>query len=228
MPRAAVVDTLRTAAEVVVPMAAQGVIARRPPLIALAERLQADDVGRVLAGSPQDFAPANLEKRGALSHFQPHGVLVSTGRARTERRRFNEAVLDTGVPLHQRAHTMVSTIRQEAALVSNATARTRVLGWDDFITAWRRIVRRVVLGDSARDDHELSDALDAVPVQWRAGHLPRSRARAVHDDHAAGHTLLDRHELRLMSPSRLDPPRPLPRTLDPFTLRFAAQEAPDG
>lgn len=33
------------------------------------------DVGRVLAGAPAPFDPANREKRAALEQFQPHGVL---------------------------------------------------------------------------------------------------------------------------------------------------------
>ncbi len=214
LPRASVVDTVRAAAQVVIPIAAQGVIARRPRVVALAERLQADDravrllqrlrarygsgplllrvpgrsvalvldpdeVGRVLVGEPHHFAPANLEKRGALSHFQPHGVLVSSGSARTDRRRFNEAVLDTGQPLHHLAGSMVHTIREEAALVSDAVARTGVLHWDDFIAGWRRSVRRIVLGDSAREDHEISEQLDRLrsAANWTYLHPGHSALR---------------------------------------------------
>lgn len=39
--------------------------------------LDPEDVHRVLNGSPEPFTPASLEKRGALGHFQPAGVLVS-------------------------------------------------------------------------------------------------------------------------------------------------------
>ena len=45
--------------------------------------LDPDDVGRVLAESPNPFDPANnCGKRQALQQFQPHGVLISTGRVR--------------------------------------------------------------------------------------------------------------------------------------------------
>jgi hypothetical protein len=36
---------------------------------------------------------------------------------------------------------------------------TRVVGWDEFAPAWWRMVRRVVLGKAARDDHEVTDML---------------------------------------------------------------------
>jgi hypothetical protein len=35
----------------------------------------------------------------------------------------------------------------------------RVLDWDAYLIAWMRAVRRVVLGDGARDDHALTDLL---------------------------------------------------------------------
>jgi hypothetical protein len=37
--------------------------------------------------------------------------------------------------------------------------RTGTLDWNTFIPVWSRIVRRIVLGDSARKDHELTDLL---------------------------------------------------------------------
>jgi cytochrome P450 len=37
--------------------------------------------------------------------------------------------------------------------------RAGALGWDEFVTSWFAMVRRVVLGDGARDDHELTDLL---------------------------------------------------------------------
>jgi len=39
--------------------------------------LAPDDVHRVLSETPEPFSPASMEKRGALNHFQPEGVLVS-------------------------------------------------------------------------------------------------------------------------------------------------------
>ena len=52
--------------------------------------LAAEDVGRVLAETPTPFHPASWEKRHALEKFQPHGVLISRGAVRAERRQLNE------------------------------------------------------------------------------------------------------------------------------------------
>lgn len=61
----------------------------------LAVILSPDDVHQVLETSPHPFAVATVEKRAALAHFQPHGLLITPGDLREDRRRFNEAVLDT-------------------------------------------------------------------------------------------------------------------------------------
>lgn len=56
-----------------------------------------EDVGAVLANSPRPFDPANREKRKALQWFQPHGVLISQGAIRSQRRAVNDAALDSGL-----------------------------------------------------------------------------------------------------------------------------------
>ena len=123
-----VFDTALVAGLVLLPPLAQGVIIRRPRVVGLAERLDADrragavlrmirrrygsgplrlriprrsfalalgepDVERLLAGTPRPFSPATLEKRAALRHFQPAGLLISDEEHRAVRRPFNEAVL---------------------------------------------------------------------------------------------------------------------------------------
>src|SRR5215207_4342136 len=115
-------DTAGVLLDVVLPLFAQGLIARRPRVVVLAERLDADrraidrigtlrqrcgpgpvllrlpardvalvlspsDVQRVLVDEAELFAPANREKRAALSHFQPEGVLISEGAERATRPR---------------------------------------------------------------------------------------------------------------------------------------------
>jgi hypothetical protein len=52
--------------------------------------LDPEDVGRVLAEAPTPFHPASREKRKALEWFQPHGVLISEGRIRQQRRALND------------------------------------------------------------------------------------------------------------------------------------------
>ncbi|MGX1884507.1 cytochrome P450 [Streptomyces sp. NPDC055287] len=146
--------------------------------------LSAEDAQRVLDETPEPFTPAAREKRDALGHFQPHGVLISTGPEREERRAFNEDVLETGRHLHHLAPRFVRTVREEAdELLVGAGAGP--LDWDAFDAAWWRIVRRVVLGDAARDDTTPTDRLarlrafgnwsSLVPPRVTAG--PRERFR---------------------------------------------------
>ncbi|HVM19499.1 MAG TPA: cytochrome P450 [Egibacteraceae bacterium] len=125
----------------------------------LAMVLASQHVHRILNGSPDPFATANLEKRQALSHFQPHGVLISEPAERADRRPFNEEVLDNPNPIHHMAADFIPKIRQEADVLVRHARNAGRLTWDDFIVAWWRTVRRVYLGDGARDDHALTDML---------------------------------------------------------------------
>jgi cytochrome P450 len=140
----------------------------------LAVVLTGQDARRVLDGTPEPFAADSKEKRGALRHMQPHGVLISPPALRADRRRFNEAVLDTGRPVHSCAASIVRVVREEAGPLAAAGA----LDWDGFATAWWRVVRRVVLGDAARDDHALTDDLRHLrrAANW-SGLAPQQRAR---------------------------------------------------
>ncbi|MFJ8588595.1 cytochrome P450 [Streptomyces sp. NPDC093595] len=127
--------------------------------------LDADDARLVLDGTPDPYSPATREKTAALEHFQPHGVLISRGTRRDERREFNEAVLEYGRQLHSLAPHMVRAVREEAGrLLGAATAGDGELGWATFKEAWDRTARRVVLGDTARDD----TALTAMLARLRA------------------------------------------------------------
>jgi Cytochrome P450 len=183
--------------EVLGPLVARGVIARRPRVVGLEDRIDADrravrrmqlvrdrygpgpvllaipgrnialvlssaHVARVLEASPEPFVVANREKRAALSHFQPHGVLISHGAERADRRRFNEAVLDSGRPVHRLATELLMKVREEALSITAATERSGSLTWDEFAAGWWRMVRRVVLGDGASEDHHLTDLLRAL------------------------------------------------------------------
>ncbi|WP_461030387.1 cytochrome P450, partial [Streptomyces sparsus] len=120
------------------------------------------DSERLLASTPEPFSAAPREKRGALGQFQPHGVLISEGSERRARRQVNEDVLDTGRPVHRSADRMVRIVREEVGhLLADHTAGT-ALTWDDFSAAWWRAVRRITLGDVARDDTVITSQLDSL------------------------------------------------------------------
>lgn len=142
--------------------------------------LDPEDVGRVLAQAPTPFHPANTEKRKALQWFQPHGVLISRGPIRQQRREYNDAVLDSGADIHRLADSFARTITEEARELVDDAARRGRLDSARFMTAWWRLVRRLVLGDRARDDELITDALMRLRKagNWSFLSLPHYRARA--------------------------------------------------
>jgi cytochrome P450 len=124
--------------------------------------LAPEHVRRVLEETPEPFTAASTEKRAALSHFQPEGVLISHGADRVDRRRFVEAVLDADRPVHHLAGKFLPVVAEEAALLCSETRRYGALGWKDFDAAWSRVVRRVVFGDAARDDEEVTNLVERL------------------------------------------------------------------
>ncbi|MEO3868097.1 cytochrome P450 [Nonomuraea sp. B12E4] len=187
LPQVTAAQTLALATTLVLPTVAQGVIVRRPPAVRLAgladadgrairllHRLRAEhgdgpllvrvpkrgwamlplasrDVREVL--EDRVFTPANREKRGALGHFAPDSVLITPERELRERRRaLNEQVVcsDFG--------SFTRVIEEEAATLP----RDGILTWPRFHAAHWRIVRRIVLGDHARDDVTLTRQLDRL------------------------------------------------------------------
>lgn len=170
-----------------------------PLLVRLPDRtvvvpLAAEDAAAVLRESPLPFHPANREKEGALRHFQPHGVPISRGPARAERRKLTEQVLDTPHELHRLAGPMGAAIAQESAALLDVAESRGELVWDDFTAAWWRLVRRIVLGDGAREDHELIAMLHKLRAHanWSYFHPTSPRLLDRSDDRLRAH--LDRAE----------------------------------
>ncbi|OZG27821.1 cytochrome P450 [Williamsia sp. 1138] len=141
--------------------------------------LDANDVARVLDESPDPFTPANREKVGALSPFQPHGVLISKGPIRNARRRVNEEALDTDRPLHHLASPFVDVITDEVTTALQQARPGGTLSAADFTVMWWRIARRVTLGDAARDDDSITDALWTLRSNgnWTYLHPKRRKVR---------------------------------------------------
>ncbi|MDT4941145.1 MAG: hypothetical protein QOJ34_1234 [Pseudonocardiales bacterium] len=114
-----------------------------------------DDIQLVLGGSPDPFASDPDTKRKGMLAFQPTALTISRGDLWANRRRFAEAVLDTGSPLHRLAARFVAVANEE----TDALAGRGTVKWDGLHGAFQRITRRVVLGDAAADDTELTDQL---------------------------------------------------------------------
>jgi cytochrome P450 len=122
--------------------------------------LATEDVRRVLEGSPQPFAPDPDAKRRGMGHFQPDALTLSRGELWRNRRRFAESVLDTGRPRHRFADRFAAVTDEEAAaLLRELDSGSDPLGWDAFQRCGWRLTRRIVLGDAARDDEELTRLL---------------------------------------------------------------------
>jgi cytochrome P450 len=135
------------------------------------------DVGNVLADTPSLFHPASWEKRHALNKFQPHGVLISRGPVRTQRRELNEAALDTDSALHHLSEEFTQVIREEAGAFAAKVLERGQLDADEFTTWWWQLVRRIVLGNAARDDDAVTDDLWYLRKSGNWSFLGRSRAR---------------------------------------------------
>jgi len=134
-------------------------------------------VHRLLKDDPQGFSSATAEKRAALSHFEPHVSLISTGAEREERRRFNDDILESGSAVHSMAVRFIAVIGAESDRILSRAGNE--LTWDAFFEGWYRAVRRIVLGDRARDDHDLTDALAELrrAANWAFLHPGRKALR---------------------------------------------------
>jgi cytochrome P450 len=135
----------------------EGPLMLRLPVRKQAVVLAPEHVRRVLDASPEPFATASSEKRAALSHFEPAGVLVSHGPERAERRRFNEEALDTPRAAHHLAERFIPLVDEEAGRILALARQRGELDWDAFAAGWYRLVRRVIFGDAASGDHELDE-----------------------------------------------------------------------
>lgn len=134
---------------------APGPVKLRIPGKSFALLIDPSDVRRVLAETPDPFSPGTSEKRAALKHFEPRGVLISSGAERTQRREWNEKVLESGRPIHSASARFLTVIDEEMERLHDRIGTRGEFGWRDFSGAWFRAVRRITLGDTAESDERL-------------------------------------------------------------------------
>ncbi|BBX41664.1 hypothetical protein X011_19535 [Mycobacterium tuberculosis variant microti OV254] len=112
-----------------------------------------DQIRFVLSGAPSPFASDPEPKLSGMNKFQPHALTISRGDHWADRRRFTEAVLAHATGNGAIAHRCDAVTEEEArALPDN-------LDWPQFHSALQRIARRIILGDNAADDQQLSAQL---------------------------------------------------------------------
>jgi cytochrome P450 len=114
-----------------------------------------EPIRHALEGSPDPFAADPEPKRSAMAKFQPDALTISRGEDWADRRRFTEAVLETGKPIHTHADRFAGICAEEVARLREHPT----LEFETFNHAIRRITRRIVLGEAAADDEDLSNML---------------------------------------------------------------------
>jgi cytochrome P450 len=156
--------------------------------------LDPEHVHRVLAESPEPFTPASAEKRAALAHFEPKNVLISKGSERTDRRRYNEEALDSNRPVHRIGEEFLEVVTDEATQLRHSAWGRGELTWNEFSDAWSRMVRRVVFGSVASEDHRLSEMMTELRSagNWAFLRPQRKQLRGQLLNRIRGH--LDRAE----------------------------------
>ena len=117
------------------------------------------DIEFVLGGSPDPFAADPPAKKAGMSAFQPDALTLSRGDLWRNRRTFAEAVLETGSTLHSLAPRMLEVAAEEAAGLSGD------LDYHLLNATFQRLTRRVVFGEIADQDTELTDLLGRLMAQ---------------------------------------------------------------
>jgi len=125
-----------------------------------------DAIQEVLDRSADVYASDAGVKAKGMSHFQPEALTLSRGEEWRDRRAFNESVLATSERLHPFAERFVSIADDEVRRLDVEDG----LGWQDWERLFDRLTLRVIFGDRAAGDQELTDLLEKLLAQ--ANRLP--------------------------------------------------------
>lgn len=130
-------------------------------------------VQQVLKETPVPFSTASQEKQSALAHFEPGHILISIPCRRAKLRPVHEGALATSEPVHPCAeHFRALVERKLQPLLSDIDSnRGTELNWSDFVQAWFKVVRTIVLGEGARDDEGLTEVFDDIRQRGNWGFL---------------------------------------------------------
>jgi hypothetical protein len=184
---ASLAESLRFVATGLIPSLARGLFSPRPRAMKLLTRLNTDKraidtldairqkhggegarllggkitvlwgenaIREVLDNSATDYASDAGAKKKGMSQFQPDALTLSRGEQWQDRRRFNEAVL--------LEHSQDARIRD---VIADEVDRLRIgdgLEWKHWEALFDHITLRVIFGDSARNDQELTELLEQL------------------------------------------------------------------
>jgi cytochrome P450 len=191
LPEASLSESLKFVTLGLLPTLARGLFSARPQMVKLAGELKVDEratkaiteirrahpgqgarllggrlvllwgsdaIREVLDRSADVYASDAGAKGKGMCHFQPDALTLSRGEEWRDRRAFNESVLATSESLHPDADRFV-------AVVADEVARTHMgdgLTWSDWEELFDHITLRVIFGDRARDEQELTQLLDEL------------------------------------------------------------------
>ena len=120
-----------------------------------------DAIREVLDRSAELYASDAGAKGLGMAHFQPDALTLSKGEDWRDRRAFNEAVLATSERVHPAAERF-------AAVAADEVERLRIgpeLEWEQWERLFDHIALRVIFGDRARGDQELTDQLEELMAE---------------------------------------------------------------
>jgi cytochrome P450 len=117
-----------------------------------------DAIREVLDRSAEEYASDAGAKAKGMSHFQPDALTLSRGEEWRDRRAFNEAVLATSERVHPDGARMLAVVGEEVARLDLRST----LEWADWERLFDRITLRVIFGDGARGDQELTALLERL------------------------------------------------------------------
>jgi cytochrome P450 len=117
-----------------------------------------DAIREVLDHSAEVYASDAGAKAKGMCHFQPDALTLSRGEDWRDRRAFAESVLATSERVHPSGERFVAVVADEVERLDTGDR----LDWDRFEGMFDRITLRVVFGDRARDDQELTELLEQL------------------------------------------------------------------
>ncbi len=141
-------------------------------------------IQEVLDKSAETYASDAGAKAKGMCHFQPEALTLSRGEEWRDRRAFNEAVLASRERVHPLGGRFVSVVAEEVGRLEVGSQ----LQYADWERLFDRVTLRVIFGDRARDEQELTDLLETLMRQGN-----RLVGLSYSDDYYELYGRLERH-----------------------------------
>jgi cytochrome P450 len=117
-----------------------------------------DAIRELLEQSADVYDSGQGAKGKGMQHFQPDALTLSHGEEWRDRREFTESVLATS----ERVHPFGERFAKVAGEEIEALRLGSTLDWSDFERLFDRLTLRVIFGDRARGDQELTELLEKL------------------------------------------------------------------